>query len=247
MVAAAVLRLQHVERLQRRGQKAPAQWRVGQEADAEFAAGRQDLGLDVTAPQRILGLQRRDRVHAVRAAQRLRAGFGQQQVAHLALLDKSLHRADRVFDRHRLVHAVQAVDVDHVHAQVLQALLASLHHMVGVPAAECRRSGATATRGQCQVAELGADQHILAPALDGLAHQLLVDATAIGVGGREQVDTEVDCTMDRRDRLLVVGRAVGDGHAHAAQAQRPNLRAVRSQSPLLHRGALWRAAISPCT
>ena len=59
----------------------------GDEPDAQLAAGRQDLGLGVTRPQRVLRLERRDRVDRVRAAQRLGRGLAQPDVAHLALLD----------------------------------------------------------------------------------------------------------------------------------------------------------------
>src|SRR5215211_4560650 len=39
------------------GEEAAAEWRVGDEADPELADGRQDLGLDVTRPERELGLK----------------------------------------------------------------------------------------------------------------------------------------------------------------------------------------------
>ena len=44
------------------GQEAAAERAVGDEADAELAHGRQDLVLGIAGPQRVLGLQRRDRM-----------------------------------------------------------------------------------------------------------------------------------------------------------------------------------------
>ena len=121
MLAPAVLGQERVERLDGRGEKAAPERRVRHEADAELAAGRQDLALDIAAPQRVLGLDAGDGMHLAGAPDRRRAGLRELQVAHLALLDEPFHGPDRVLDRHRPVHAVHAVDVDHVHAEPLQA------------------------------------------------------------------------------------------------------------------------------
>ena len=53
------------------GEEAAAERAVGHEADAELAADRQDVVLDVALPQRIFGLQRGDRMDGGGAAQRL--------------------------------------------------------------------------------------------------------------------------------------------------------------------------------
>ena len=50
---------------------------IGGDADAELAAGRQDLILDAARDQRIFDLQVGDRVDGVGAAQRLRADLRQ--------------------------------------------------------------------------------------------------------------------------------------------------------------------------
>ncbi len=63
-------------------------------------SGRQDLVLGIAAPERVLGLQRGDRVDRVGAADRLRRRLGEAEVAHLALLDQLGHRADGLLDRH---------------------------------------------------------------------------------------------------------------------------------------------------
>ena len=102
-------------------------------------------------------------MHLVRAPDRLRAGLRELQVAHLALLDEPLHGAHRVLDRHGLVHAVHAVDVDHVHAEALQALLARLRHVVGMAAGQRRRAAVAAAPGEREIAELGRDQDLVAP------------------------------------------------------------------------------------
>ena len=68
----------------RAGEEALAQRAERHEADAEFFERRQDLLLRLAPPQRIFALQRRDRLHRMRAADRLRAGLGQAEVLDLA-------------------------------------------------------------------------------------------------------------------------------------------------------------------
>jgi hypothetical protein len=72
------------------GQEALAERAEGHEADAEFfqqSAGSPLLGL--APPQRIFALQRRHRLHRMRAADGVGAGFGQAEVLDLAFLDQA--------------------------------------------------------------------------------------------------------------------------------------------------------------
>ena len=69
------------------GQQAVAERGVGNEPDTEPAQQRQDFGLDVAGPERVFGLQRGHRMHGVCPADRLGAGLGQSDVAHLAFGD----------------------------------------------------------------------------------------------------------------------------------------------------------------
>src|SRR3546814_5886027 len=85
--------------LDRAGQETAAQGTVGNEADAQLAAGRQDLGLDVACLQRVLALQRRERRHGGRAAQGIGGGFGQAQRSEepTSELQSLMRTADVVF------------------------------------------------------------------------------------------------------------------------------------------------------
>src|SRR5206468_3467575 len=58
-----------LEALQLAGEEAAAERAVGDEADAELATRGENFVLGIAAPQRVLGLQRADRVHRRRAAQ----------------------------------------------------------------------------------------------------------------------------------------------------------------------------------
>ena len=100
---------------------------------------RQDLRLGLAPPQRVLALQRRDRLDGVRAADRLHAGLGQAEVLDLALADQFLHRAGHVLDRHVRIDAVLVEQVDAVGPQPLER---RLDHLAG-----CARAGCPAPPG----------------------------------------------------------------------------------------------------
>ena len=79
--------------------------------------------LEVALPQRVLALQRRDRVHGVGAADRSLAGLGEAEEAHLALANEVGHRAHDVLDRHGGIDAVLVEQVDVVGAEAAQRAL----------------------------------------------------------------------------------------------------------------------------
>ena len=107
----------------RPGEEAVPERRVGHEADAQLAQQRKQLGLRIAGPQRVLGLQRGDRVHGVGAADRLGAGLRQADVQHLALGHQLGERADGLLDRRVRVDAVLVVEVDAVGPEPLQRAL----------------------------------------------------------------------------------------------------------------------------
>ena len=112
--------------LDRAGEKTLAQRAERHEADAELLERRQDLVLRLPPPQRIFALQRGDRLHRVRAADRLHAGFGQAEMLDLALLDQVLDRSRHVFDRHVGIDAVLIEQIDAVGPEPLQRGLGDL-------------------------------------------------------------------------------------------------------------------------
>ena len=81
------------------GQESAAERAVGDEPDAELAHGRQDLVLRVAAPERVFRLERGDRVHGRRPADRRRRRLRKPEVAHLSRLHQLGHRADGLLDR----------------------------------------------------------------------------------------------------------------------------------------------------
>ncbi len=141
-VATEVALVELVGRAEPTRQEAASERRVGDERDAELLQRRQDLGLDVARPQRVLRLHRRDRVHSVRAADRLGARLGEAEVAHLAGRHELGHRAHRLLDRRVGVDAVLVVEVDVIDAEAPERALARAAHV----GRRCRRSSASAGR-----------------------------------------------------------------------------------------------------
>jgi len=84
-------------------------------------------------------------------------------------------------------------------------------------------------------AELGGDHDLALVRGERLADEFLVGVGAIDFGGVEERDAAVHRGADQRDHLLPVGLvAVATGHAHAAQPDGGDLRAVGAQGALVH-------------
>ena len=214
VVTTEVVVRQVVDAGERAGQEAATQRAVGDDPDAELSRRRHDLLLQLTAPQRPLGLQRRDGMRRRGSPQGVRVDLGQTEVSHLARLDQLAHGTDGVLDRHLRVTTVQVVEVDVVDAQATQRRVAGLVHVAGI-------APDRASRGILLVAhetELGGQHDLVAAAADRPTHELLVRVRSVGIRGVQQRDAQVERPLDRRDRLGLVGVAVELGHAHAAQA-----------------------------
>jgi hypothetical protein len=107
-------------------EEALAQRAVGDKADSEFLQRRDHFLLRSPPPQRVFALQSRDRLHRVRAADRLHARFGKAEVLDLAFLNQILHRARHVFDRHVRVNPMLIEQVDDIHLEPLERALDGL-------------------------------------------------------------------------------------------------------------------------
>jgi hypothetical protein len=151
-------------------------------------------------------------VDRVGAAQRFGAGFGQADVAHLALAHQLRHGAHRVLDRRLGIDPVLVVQVDRLDAEPLQRRLAGLANIVR-PAAESH----VVAVGLAHDAELRRHDDALSTPGDRPADEFLVGADAIDVGGVEQRDAAVERPVDGGDRLVFVAPAVEFRHAHAAE------------------------------
>ena len=151
----------------------------------------------------------------VRPANRFGTSLRQAEVAHLPLLDQLRHGTDRLLYRRVGVDAVLVVDVDVVGADPLERCVAGRQHVLAVPA-----DAKPFPLFVADVAELGREHDLVAPALDRPADESLVGERAVDVGRVEEVDAELERALDRRDRLGLVRRSVELGHSHAAEAER---------------------------
>src|SRR4051812_8452031 len=209
----------------RAGEEPPAERRERHERRAVGGAPADDVsgalparGAErVARPQRQLGLDRGDGVHAVRLLGLGDADLRQAQMADLALADQLRHGAPRLGERDLRVDAVQVVQVDHVGVEPAQAGLDRLAYVAGRPVAY-DLTGA----GIGDQADLAAEHGTVAYAVQGLAHELLVVPRAVDVAGVQERHAQVDGLPDQRHRLAVVtlGLGVGPAHAHAAETDR---------------------------
>ena len=104
------------------------------------------------------------------------------------------------------------VEVDHVHAEPPQRVVAGPAYVVGGAVDPHARSVGTPL-----VAELGRHHDVLPAIRDRPADERLVDEGAVHVGRVQHRHAEVQCPVDGADRLGVVGGAVELAHPHATQ------------------------------
>ena len=179
----------------------------------EFADRGEDLGFGVAGPDRVLGLQRRDRMHGVGAADGGRRRLGQTEVAHLARRHELGHGPDGLLDRRVGVDPVLVVEIDVVGPQPGQRRIAGLPHVLR-PAVDGARGRIL---GVAHVAELGGDDRLVAARPQGPAEEDLVGEGPVHVGGVEEGQAQIEGAVDGGDRLVVVTGTVELGHAHAAE------------------------------
>ena len=191
------------------------QRRVGHEPDPQLAQQRDQLGLGVTGPQGVLGLQRGDRVHRVGATDRLGSGLREPDVQDLALGDQLGEGADRVLDRGVRVDAVLVVQVNAVGPEPLQRALDG-----GPDVRRGRVEYAGALAGVRDEAELRRDRDLVAMPLQGAADEFLVGVWAVDLCGVEVGDSELERSLDRAARFAfaAVGVEVVAGHRHRPEA-----------------------------
>ncbi len=114
------------------GEKAAPERAVSDEANAELAAGGEDLVFGIAGPQRVFGLQRGNGMDFHRTAQGLRRGLGKPDVADFAFPYKLCHRPDSFFDRRSGIDAMLIVQIDRLHPQPLQTSLTGAPDVIGL-------------------------------------------------------------------------------------------------------------------
>src|SRR5438445_2954201 len=197
------------------------------EHDAELTQQRDDPRLEVPFPERVLALERRDRMHLVRAPDGLLARLGQAEVTDLSPPNEIGHRAHHVLDRHLLVDAVLVEEVDVIG---LEPARGGFHHLADVLRAAIEANDLPIVEPE---AELGGDDHLIALALESASEKLLVVPDAVGLGGVEERHPQLDGALDGSDRFRIVAGAVRLAHPHATEAQLRDLESLLSELPFL--------------
>jgi len=123
---------------------------------------------------------------------------------------------------------VLVIEVDVVDAQTAEAALDRAAH-IGGRAVGDRRAVRLAVD-----AELGGDEGFVTAPFQRLAQQDFIGVGAVHLGRVEQGDAQVERAVDHRDGLGLVRCAVKSAHAHTAQTDGRDLRAVTAQLAHLH-------------
>ena len=138
---------------------------------------------------------------------------------HFALFDESSHRADRLFDGHLRIHAMQVIQVDVIDLQTLKRLIARGAHVL--------RCSIDAPAGSILLRhepELRGEDHAGPTSGERLADLEL--RSAVAVRGVEMRDAEVERAVDQINAGVVVACAarvdIANADAHAAETDREN-------------------------
>ena len=182
-------------------QQPAAERRIGDVANTQLLARRQNVFLGFAEPQRVFGLQRGERMFRIRAAQRFRRRLANTDEAHLAARNQFAHRAHGFFNRHMRINTMQKVDVDHIEPHALQTLVTALMHILW-PAV-----GGFFAVGQIDVAKLGGDHHVIAAALQRTRQQRFVTRLPVSIGAVEKIDAQIKCAMNGGIEIFFQRRA----------------------------------------
>jgi peptide chain release factor 1 len=158
---------------------------VGEEGDAVLGAAVDDVGVLLVREAEPV-LDRGDRGHLPRALELVEGDVRDPDVAHLALAHEVGHDAHRLLDRGVLVDPVELEEVDGLQPELLQARLADRADGLRPPVA-VHDAGA-----DLRDPALGRDHDALGVGVERSRHQRLVEAGAVGVGGVDERDPQLD-------------------------------------------------------
>jgi hypothetical protein len=124
---------------------------------------------------------------------------------------------------------VLVVEVDGVDTEPLERGVAGLANVVGI-AADAKP---LAVR-PAHISELRCQHDLIPSTGDRAPDELLIRERSVRVGRVEEVHAKVEGAVDRRDRLILVGRSVELGHAHAAQSELRDFEPLATKCSCIH-------------
>src|SRR5262249_16081376 len=137
----------------------------------EFFKRRDHVPLRRAVPQRILALQRGDRLDGVGTTDGLRTCLGETEVSNLPFADEFLHAVRDVFDGYARIDAVLVEEIHRVELQPSKGCLGDLLDMLWTAV---QPTPPSLTFGSACEAEFRGDDHLAAERRECFAHELLV-------------------------------------------------------------------------
>ena len=228
---APVALLELVIGLEGAGEDTVGEGAVGHDADAVGGAVGNDL-VGVAAVEHVVAdLVGHDRGDGEALVHQSGGEVGDADVADLALGLEVFHSPHRFVPGSVEVGPVDEVDVDVVGAEGLEAEVALGLDGLGASVAD----EGVGVVGLGDDAGLGNDDDVVPVALEGVAHEGFGGAEAVGDGGVEEGDAEVEGAADGGGGQVVVDGAVaGAAHGPAAEAESGNLGAGVAELAVLH-------------
>src|SRR5690606_22864684 len=176
----------------------------------------------------ILALQCSNRLHGVRTPDRCGAGFGQTEMAYLALRNQVAHRAGDVLHWYFRVYAMLVQQVDVIRAQALERFICRATDPLRPAVQRCAHLCLGET-------ELGSQHDRIAEWLHRFPQQIFIRPRPVYFSGVEEGHPALEGGADQPDRQLPVGRrVVGKTEAHAAQAERGDFQAAAAEFTGVH-------------
>ena len=171
-------------------------------------------------------MERRDRVDGVRAPDVRYTRLGQAEEAHFARLHQLANRAGHLLDRHSRIDAVLIQHVDMIRLKAPQRFL---NHLADVLRPTVEPSTLPLLDAH---AKFSGENHLITSPFERPAQQFLVEVGAIHLGCIEEGAAQFDGAVDGGNRLALVallGSTVGLTHAHAAEAERGDLKTLLAE------------------
>ena len=123
---------------------------------------------------------------------------------------------------------MQKINVDYVQPHALQTLVATLMHVFR-PAI-----GRLLAIGQIDIAELGGDHHVVAPAFQRAREQHLMARAPVRIGAVEKINAQIQRAMNRRIEIIDLRCVELNRGSTPPHADGGNLRAISTQSSVFH-------------
>src|SRR5260370_26028789 len=155
------------------------------------------------------------------------AGLGKTEKSYLALLDQITYGPGHILHRHFWIDTVLIKKVNVIGLESLERAFYGLTDILRP--ASC--FGADLLSVLETKTKFGADDHLVAPALERPAEQFLVGEGTIALGRVEEGASDLDGTVKCRDRFFLIRRTIGLAHGHTTETDRGYLESLTAKFP----------------